>query len=340
MSRLLLSLLQVLLQALLTLVILGTAAWGVGLLVFRFPGAIGIAGAIGFGLSGLAGAIGLWTGAARLPLSFAVLFAGLLGWWSSLQPSHDRNWIPELARLPQVAREGERLTVSNLRHFRWRSETDYDQHWETRSYDLAKVEGVDLLLSYWAGETIAHLLVSFTFQDSPPLTFSIEVRREKGEEWSSLAGFFRVYEMAYVAADERDVVGLRTHARGEDVRMFRLRASPQRARDVLLAYVDDINRLAREPRWYNTITTNCTTVVYRLVGTVAPAWRLSLPLDPRVLLSGRLPGYLRDIGAVRQDITLDELVRLGRISERAKTVTLDSAEFSRVIREGVPKPQP
>jgi hypothetical protein len=326
----------VLLQLLLTLVVLGTAAWGVGLLIFRLPGAIGIAGAIGFGIAGLAGAVGIWSGAPRLPLSFAVLFIGLIGWWASLQPSHSRDWIPELARLPQIARDGDRLTVTNLRDFRWRTETDYDQRWETRSYDLSRIEGVDLFLSYWSGEAIAHLLVSFTFADSSPLTFSIEVRREKGEEWSSLAGFFRVYEMAYVAADERDVVGLRTHARGEDVRMFRLRISPERAGEVLLAYVADVNRLAREPRWYNTITTNCTTVVYRLVGSLAPGWQFSLPLDPRVVLSGYLPGYLRDIGAVRQDLSLDQLVQQGKISARARSVTLDSPEFSRVIREGVP----
>lgn len=329
-----------LLQALLTLVVLGATLWGAGLLVFRLPGAIGIAGAVGFGLAGLAGAVGLWTGAPRLPLSFAVLFLGLLGWWNGMQPSHDRDWIPELARLPEITREGDQLTVSNLRNFRWRTEADYDQRWETRSYDLTKVEGVDLFLSYWSGEAIAHLLVSFNFRDALPLTFSIEVRREKGEEWSSLAGFFRVYEMAYVAADERDVVGLRTHARGEDVRMFRLRASPEQAREVLLAYVADVNRLAAQPRWYNTIATNCTTVVYRLVRSVAPESSFAPPLDPRVLLSGYLPGYLKDIGAVRQDLPLEELVRLGRISERAKAISLDDPDFSRLIREGVPRAQP
>ncbi|WP_162262467.1 DUF4105 domain-containing protein [Bosea sp. Root483D1] len=333
-------LLLVLLQLLLTIVVLGATAWGAGLLIFRLSGTIGIAAAIGFGIAGIAGAIGLWSGAPRLPLSFAVLFVGLLGWWSSLLPSHDRDWIPELARLPQIAREGDRLTVANLRNFRWRTEADYDQRWETRSYDLTKIEGADLFLSYWSGEAIAHLLVSFTFKESPPLTFSIEVRREKGEEWSSLAGFFRVYEMAYVAADERDIVGLRTHARGEDVRMFRLRISPEQSREVLLAYVADVNRLAAQPRWYNTIFTNCTTVVYRLVGSVAPGWSFTLPLDPRVVLSGYLPGYLKDIGAVRQDLPLGELIRLGRISERARTISLDDPDFSRLIREGVPSAQP
>ncbi|HEV2512772.1 DUF4105 domain-containing protein [Bosea sp. (in: a-proteobacteria)] len=326
----------VLLQILLTLAVLGTAAWGAGLLIFRLPGAIGIAGAIGFGLAGLAGAIGIWSGAPRLPLAFAVLFVGLLGWWAGLKPSHERDWIPELAHLPQMSVAENHLTVTNLRHFTWRTENDYDQRWETRSYDLSRIQGADLFLSYWSGEAIAHLLISFTFADSDPLTISIEIRREKGEEWSALAGFFRNYEMAYVVADERDLIGLRTQARGEDTRLFRLNATPQQARDLLLAYAADINRLAQQPRWYNTLTTNCTTVVYHLVGQVAPGWKFSLPLDPRVLLSGYLPGYLRDIGSVRQDMPLDELVKLSHIGEKARSLKPDSPEFSRVIREGVP----
>lgn len=319
-----------------TLVVLGATTWGAGLLLFRLSGMTATGAAIGFGLAGLAGAIGLWTGAARLPLSFAVLFVGLLGWWSGFMPSHQRDWIPELARLPSIARDGDTITVTNLRNFNWRSESDYDERWEARSYDLSKLEGIDLFLSYWSGEAIAHLLVSFPFSDQPPLTFSIEVRREKGEEWSALAGFFRSYEMAYVAAPERDLVGLRSHARKEDVRLFRIAATPAQARDVLLAYIADVNELAAQPRWYNTLMTNCTTVVYKLVGTVAPQWKFSLPLDPRVLLSGYLPGYLQRIGAVRGDMPLEELVRLGRIGERARAISLDDPAFSQKIREGVP----
>lgn len=330
----------IVLKLLLTLVILGAAIWGVGFLLFRLSGATAIVGAIGFGLAALAGLIGIWTSDARLPLGFAAVFVGLLSWWSSFQPSHDRDWIPELARLPSIAREGEALTVSNLRDFRWRTEEDYDQRWETRRYDLSKLTGADIFLTYWSGEAIAHLLVSFTFSDSVPLTFSIEVRREKGEEWSALAGFFRSYEMAYVAADERDIVGLRTHARREDARLFRLSASAAQARDLLLAYMADINDLAAKPRWYNTLTTNCTTVVYHLVNSVSPGWKFSLPLDPRVLLSGYLPGYLQQIGAIRQDIPLEELVRRARIGDHARTLSLDDPQFSAKIREGVPTGRP
>lgn len=330
----------IVLKLLLTLIILGAALWGAGFLLFRLSGATAIVAAIGFGIAALAGLVGIWTSDARLPLGFAMVFVGLLGWWSSFQPSHDRNWIPELAKLPSIARQGEAITVSNLRDFRWRTEEDYDQRWETRRYNLATVTGADAFLTYWSGETIAHLMISFTFSDSVPLTISIEVRREKGEEWSALAGFFRSYEMAYVAADERDIVGLRTHARREDARLFRLSMSATQARDLLLAYTADINDLAAKPRWYNTLTTNCTTVVYHLVASVAPGWKFSLPLDPRVLLSGYLPGYLQQIGAIRQDVPLEELVRAARIGDHARTLSLDDPQFSAKIREGVPTGRP
>ncbi len=330
----------IVLKLLLTLLVLGSVLWGAGLLFFRLPGAIGVVAALGFGLAGLAGLVGLWTHEPRLPLGFAVLFLSLLGWWASLVPTHQRDWIPELARLPTIARDGDILTVSNLRDFRWRTEQDYDQRWETRRYDLAKLTGTDIFLSYWAGEAIAHLLVSFTFSDQTPLTFSVEIRRQKGQDYSALAGFFRSYEMAYVAADERDIIALRTNARGEDTRLYRVSASPAQSRDLLLAYARDIDALATQPRWYNTLTTNCTTVVFHLVGQVAPAWKFSLPLDPRVLLSGYVAGYLQQIGALRQDIPLAELTRLARISEKARTLSPDDPDFSVKIREGVPAGRP
>jgi hypothetical protein len=326
----------IVLKLFLTLVVLAAALWGVGFLMFRLTGAIALIGAIGFGIAALAGLVGIWTSDLRLPLGFAAVFVGLLSWWSGFQPSHERDWIPELARLPSIAREGEVLTVTNLRHFRWRTEDDYDQRWETRVYDLSAISGADIVLTYWSGEAIAHLMISFTFSNSVPLTVSIEVRREKGEEWSALAGFFRSYEMAYVAADERDIIGLRTHARREDARLFRLAASAGQARDLLVAYIADINELSARPRWYNTLTTNCTTVVYHLVNSVSPGWRFSLPLDPRVLLSGYLPRYLQRIGAIRQDLPLEELVRRARIGDHARTLSLDDPLFSAKIREGVP----
>ena len=64
-------------------------------------------------------------------------------------------------------------------------------------------------LSYWTGPYIAHTLISFGFADGRFLTFSIEIRKEKGESFSAIGGFFKHFEMSLIAADERDILGVR-----------------------------------------------------------------------------------------------------------------------------------
>ena len=137
--------------------------------------------------------------------------------------------------------------VKNVRNFTWRSDTDFDQRWEERTYHLSHVSDVDLIMSYWGGEAIAHTIVSFGFDDVPRLAFSIETRKESHESYSSIAGFFKQYELAIVAADERDVVRVRSNIRGEDVRICRLPMTPANAQLLLREYVKDVNDLAREP---------------------------------------------------------------------------------------------
>ena len=119
---------------------------------------------------------------------------------------------------------------------------DFDQRWEQRTYDLSRLTGVDLIMSYWAGEAIAHTIVSFGFDDGARLAFSIETRKQRDEVYSSIAGFFKQYELAVVAADERDVVRVRSNIRGEDVRIYRLRMTPANARILLGEYVVDRQR--------------------------------------------------------------------------------------------------
>jgi hypothetical protein len=329
--------------ALLTLMGLVWALWGMGALIHRLPLPHGLRWAAGliFALMILAALMGLWLSRWRgrwRAIALAVLAsASLMLWWGSIRPSHDRDWIPELARLPSVTIEGDRMKVTNLRNFRWRSETGFDEIWQTRDYDLAKLEAADIALSYWSGENIAHLIVSFVFADQPPLALSIEVRREKGEDWSAIAGFFKSTELAYVAADERDLIGLRTHHRGEDVRLFQLRATKAQARDVLMAYVADMNDVARNPRWYDTLTVNCTTLVFTLVRASGAGWGFAIPLDWRLLATGHLPAYLQSLGALRTDMPIAELVARSRISERAKAISLDDPAFSAKIREGLPE---
>jgi Domain of unknown function (DUF4105) len=265
--------------------------------------------------------------------AYATFSAAILMWWSTVRPSNDRDWQPDVARSVTATIDGDRLVVSNVRNFNWRSDTDFDQRWEERTYSLSHVSNVDLILSYWAGEAIAHLIVSIGFYDESRLAFSIETRRSLGEEYSTIAGFFRRYELSIVAADERDVVRVRSNVRGEDVRIYRLRMPPMYAQALLREYVTEANDVARAPRWYNTLTGNCTTLVFGMVRAIRPG----MHLDYRILLSGYLPDYAYDMGATDTNIPFETLRGLARIHDKAAQADADP-DFSRKIREGLPIP--
>jgi hypothetical protein len=265
---------------------------------------------------------------------YAASFALFLTWWTTITPTNDRNWTPDVARTVTATIDGDRLVVKNVRNFTWRSDTDFDQRWEQRTYNLSRLTNVDLIMSYWMGEAIAHTIVSFGFDDSARLAFSIETRKEIGERYSSVAGFFKQFELAVVAGDERDIVRVRSNVRGEDVRIYRLRMTPANARVLLREYVEEANDLAREPRFYNTLTANCTNLVFDMVRVIHPG----LPLDIRVLLSGYLPNYAYYLGATDTSVSFEKLRELAKIHEKAVQADADPL-FSTRIRERIPAPR-
>jgi hypothetical protein len=303
---------------------------------FRLPTAAAIRDVAGAALLVLTlGTIGCLATARRWRVLsvYVAVVAAVAVWWTTIRPSNDRDWAPDLARTATATIDGDRLVVDNVRDFAWRSDIDFDQRWEQRTYRLSQVTNVDLIMSYWGDEAIAHTIVSFGFQDGSRLAFSIEIRRERGEAYSTLAGFFKQYELAIIAADERDVVRVRSNIRGEDVRIYRLRMSPANAQKLLREYVAQIDDLAHHPRFYNTLTSNCTTLVFRMVRVIHPG----LPMDPRVVLSGYLPDYVYDLGAVDTSMPFRKLQALSKVHDRAKLA--DAApDFSAKIREGVPTP--
>jgi hypothetical protein len=262
---------------------------------------------------------------------FAAAFAGLLVWWNHIPPSNNRVWADDVSRTMSGRVDGNIVTLYDVRNFEWRSNDDYTKHWETRSYDLNKLESVDLICSYWSMQAIAHILVSFGFNDGSHVAFSVEIRREKQESFSEIGGFFKEFELSVIAADERDVIRLRTNVRGEDDYLYHIRIPVEQMRSLFLAYVNAANTLVNTPRWYNTITVNCTTLVYHMMKRIVGA----LPLDYRLLFSGYLPEYVYKVGGLDPRYSLEQLKAFGRITDRAKAAD-QSATFCRDIRQGIP----
>ena len=250
-------------------------------------------GAAGLGLA-LAGCIGIW---AVTDHGLAALLACLVAvalWYLSLRPRLDRDWAPDVARIVTGEVTGTQVALHDLRAFRWTSTTEASPHWIDMTVDLDQLCGADMITSVWGNPKIAHLLVSFAFTTGQRVVFSVEIRRERGEEFSSIGGFFRQFELALIGATEDDIVALRTDHRHEDVRRYALLLAPAQLRPVFLAYLALGNRLARRARFYNTVTANCTTVVWHLVRAIDPrfGWHRSL------LLSGLLPEWLHGKGLI------------------------------------------
>jgi len=295
----------------------------------------GIVAACVFILLGLGSMAALFTRhRVKGAVCFALAFGGLLIWWSTITPPDHGEWAPEVARQTTGALRGDVLTLSDVREFEWRSESDFDDRWRERSYDLSKLKSVDLFLSYWGGPQMAHLIISFGFDGGEQLAWSIEVRRKKNGQYSPIADAFKTDTVVYLATSERDTVRLRTNVRGEDVRLYRLRMLPEQARALLLRYVEEANALSAKPAFYNSITTNCTTAVAKMIRAMGG----NLPLDWRLIINGYLPGYLYDRGAVVTTIPLSQVTALARIDDRAKAAD-QSSDFSRLIRVGVPSPR-
>ncbi|PMR72602.1 DUF4105 domain-containing protein [Billgrantia endophytica] len=309
-------------------------AWGTAALWYRLGLAspwrqlvVGLWGVLILGLVTLA--LQGFRGAALAGQSLALLV--LLTWWFRLTPTHDRPWADDVNYLATGEVTGSRLTLHHVRDFDWRTRDDATVRWETRSYDLDRLDSVDMIVSSWGRPGVAHVMVSFGFGGEDFVVFSVEVRRLRGERFSEIGGFFRQYELAIVATDERDAVRLRSNVRGEQVSLFRIAMPRQSMRSLLLAYVEEANQLAKAPRFYNTITANCTTLVFAMVRGIGAG----LPLDYRLLVTGRLPSYAFKVGGLWPGYSLAELEIQGRIDQQARDAH-DVPGFSRRIRQGVP----
>jgi hypothetical protein len=323
-------------RLILWMVLLVATAWGSAALWFDGPASRPLAGllASAFVLATLALLI-LLRPRRRAYSAFLILFAVLLGWWLSLSPSNDRDWQTDVARLAHAEIQGDRVTVRNIRNFDYRTETDYTPAYYDKSFDVRKLQSVDMVAVYWMGPAIAHTFLSFGFEGGDHLAVSIETRKEKNEAYSTIKGFFKQYELYYVVADERDVIRLRTNYRKdppEDVYIYRVHGPIENGRRLFLEYMSRVSKLNENPEFYNTLTDNCTTGIW-MNTRINPGHS---HLSWKILASGYVPEYLSEAGRLAPGVPFAELQRLGHVNARAQAAD-QAVDFSRRIREGMPE---
>ena len=327
-SRLFLRVVRFVLIAFASLITALFIAWAAGALYFDLP-----APPLVRTIASLAWAVGAVALAAfgRLRGRILVLlgFAGITSWWLTLRPAQDADWQPQVAILAYATREGDRFTVHNIRNFEYRSATDFTPRYDTRDFDLANLRAADLFINYWGLPCIVHPMASFDFGPQGHLCFSIEIRPQRGQTYSTLAGLYRQFTLIYIAADERDVVRLRTNYKHEDVYLYRLTFSPDEARVRFREYIDVLNELYARPAWYNVITHNCTTAIWALHPSAQ-----QVPWDWRILINGFLDRMLYERGLLAGDLPFEELRAQALINKRAQEAG-DAPDFSQKIRAGL-----
>lgn len=250
----------------------------------------------------------------------------------SLKPSNDRDWQPEVEKIIQFKFVDGQVEVQNVRNFVWDSPEYYKVQWETRRYSLEQINQVDLIVSHFMPGPVAHAFISFGFENGEHLAFSLEVRQEKGEGFSTLSGFFRQYELALVVGDENDVIYARTNIHNEDVYIYPIKMQKNEMQMLFLEYLNQANRLNNTPRWYNTLISNCTTILFDLVEHAIG----QVPRDYRVMLPGLLPNYLHEYAQGNPDLSLEDWKIRNHVNPKTKHLKNGpdhlEIEFSKLIR--------
>jgi len=267
----------------------------------------------------------------RMSMAFIALFLGVVGWWISISPSHDREWRPEVAVMPRAVVDGDRVRLTGVRNFDYRSRNDFTVRWEERKVSLSHLIALDFYVSYFSKGPVGHTFLSFIFDNAPPLSISIETRPEVGEGFAPVASLFKQFELIYVVSDERDLVGVRTNHRREVVYLYRLNTSADDARRLLMVYLTRINELADRPEFYHLLSNSCTINIVRYANAAGRVGRFDL----RHLLNGLIDSYLYHSGRVDTKLPFDELRRRSLINEAAQAAD-GAPDFSQRIRASLP----
>jgi hypothetical protein len=263
-----------------------------------------------------------------------VAYGALLVWWGTIRPSHDRNWRSDVAVMPRATIDGDRVKISGFRNFDYRSLEDYTVRFEEREFDLSHLTSLDFYVSYWTVGPVGHTFVSFNFDNARPLCISIEARPEEGGGFAPIASLFKQFELIYVVGDERDIVGVRTNHRNEDVFLYRIRIDAATARRFLLVYLSRVNELADRPEFYHLLSNNCTINIVRYANKIGRTGRISI----NHVLNGFIDQYLYGAGLIETDLPFEELRRRSHVNEAAGKAD-GAPDFAHRIRQaiGIPK---
>lgn len=258
----------------------------------------------------------------------AVLSLVVVLWWTSHEPSNERDWAEPASRAPWAIIDGDQITIYDIRDFRYDEEGRWVANWYDATFDLGEIEQSYFILTTFGFTGVGHVMVSFRFAGDRYIVLSVEIRREDGEEYDPVGGAFRQYELFYTAADERDALALRTHVHQDPTWVIPMNAGPEKTGEFFLDMVQRMTALHHEPEWYNTITNSCASNLadhYQRINDVR------LPPDYRILLPGFSEELIAELGLLPDGVDVATARQTYLVDDVAATLAIDD-DFSRAIR--------
>ncbi len=271
----------------------------------------------------------------KLFTAFVLIGTGvMIGWQLSLTPSHERNWQEHYARTPDAEVMDSVVRLRNVRNWSHDESGVTGRVWlDEVEIDPTEIVQVWFALSALSGSaSIGHSFLSFELADGQAYTFSIEARREEGEDYSVLLGMLRQYELWYGWGTEQDFFGVSLILLERPLELYPLDLTAEQRARLFVAAARATHEVAEQPRFYNTLTANCTNLLAKAINAQAPG---TIPYHPAWNLPGFAPAFLARQGFIADtDIaTLRERHRFAQASPAIRSAVREHADnFSVVLR--------
>ena len=252
-----------------------------------------------------------------------------------LQPSNQRDWAYGMETLPHITMDGSLVNVQHVRDFRWGVDAPRSSDYVDRSFDVQRLERVWFveepftMAPFYGFEGVAHTYFVFDFQDQSPVAISVESRRERGEGYDSIHGVFNEYELIYIWGTEQDLTGRRAVLERNQLYMYPLVGSMDSARRLFLDLAEVSQQLETQPRFYNTLSSNCTNELAKVANLAQPG---AIPLNIALIFPGYADSLLYDLGFIPNDAPLDAVRQRYAITDTV-AATVDQPDFSRLLRQ-------
>lgn len=254
-----------------------------------------------------------------------------IAWYITTEPSNTRDWSPDQATLPSADISGNSITVHNIRNFTYKSTSDYTANYYDKTFDLDKIATVDYIVEPFEGIGAAHTFLSFGFEDGSFVAISVEIRKEKGETFSVWKGVLKRYELMYVVADERDVIKLRSNYRKDPVYIYEVKTSKAKVQALFVNMIEGINGLKEKPKFYNTLTNNCTIIIADHVNNITPG---KIPWwNPSLIFPKNSDVLALKLGLIEAPDGIEKAREKYKVNDLAEKYA-DAPDFSQKIRSG------